>query len=758
MKKVFLAIAMVMMSILFVGCNIIDVEPDRDVAHKIIGKWITAETDSKVLPTNEKIVYEFVSATKAYMSLSFTENASDGNPWTDRKEVTVDIVGNYVTLTHNPEPGKTVVVELHVDAITGTTMIGKRNVTVRKDGGLVKSEENMIRCEKVDVDYSTKILGLWEGQMSSDQSEFDDGQEHRWEFMDDGTFVFYIKNDKGIWEAKNDEYSEYFVAGDLLCTRWKNAGVDTQECREWWEIATAGDKSMVWTALREKADGSQYTAAFTMHKVSVPTQAEVEAAIIGKWMSAEINGEPFLTDNKGVYTFITTTSAHMSSSVNSRPQLGDLWHDFTPLDVNISGNVVTLTHQLDEHKMMTIEMTVTSINADEMHADVHATLKVDGVVAGTVNDHIRYEKIKENYRKPIRGLWEGRRTAGGSTEYHRWEYLENGYYNFYIKVGEGQWTKMEDEFSEYFVDGRLLCTRWKNAGEGTVENREWWEIRSIEDDTMIWTALRQNELGERYVESFVMYRVHVPTADEIMQKIKATKWMTEKIDGEQALTNEKAVFTFFSKTQAAISAWFDDDAVTGEKAWVKQRVFDFVIEDNVITFTCKVDENTTIVDEMIVGVIDDENLHCLFRRTVYEDGTTLPYPGVNLELRKQEKTPVNYPSYILGTWEGRATSERSQYDDGQVHRWKYEALTSNFIYYVKDGDNWVPSSNTSNEYFIDGRLLLTRWVDNGVEYREWWEIMSLDDQTMIWSAIRKDEYGQRYTASFALTRVEYWEE
>ena len=86
-------------------------------------------------------------------------------------------------------------------------------------------------------------------------------------------------------------------------------------------------------------------------------QTEVETAIIGKWMSKEMNGKPFLTDNKGVYTFLTTTSARMSSSVNSRPELGDLWHDLTELDVNIFENVVKLYHQLDEHKMITIEMT-----------------------------------------------------------------------------------------------------------------------------------------------------------------------------------------------------------------------------------------------------------------------------------------------------------------------------------------------------------------------------------------------------------------
>ena len=179
----------------------------------------------------------------------------------------MDIVGNDVTLTHSPEPGKTVIVEIHVNAITGTTMIGKRKVTVRQDGGLVKSDECMLRCEKLDVDYSTKILGLWEGRMTSEQSAYDDGQEHRWEFKEDGTFVFYLKNNKGIWEKKEDEYAQYFVAGNLLCTRWKNAGEGTQENREWWEITAMSGGSMIWTALREKADGTQYTAAFSMTRI-----------------------------------------------------------------------------------------------------------------------------------------------------------------------------------------------------------------------------------------------------------------------------------------------------------------------------------------------------------------------------------------------------------------------------------------------------------------------------------------------------------
>lgn len=55
MKIAYLVIAL-MMSISLVGCEKenTQVEPDRDVANKIIGKWITAESDGKAMPTNYK--------------------------------------------------------------------------------------------------------------------------------------------------------------------------------------------------------------------------------------------------------------------------------------------------------------------------------------------------------------------------------------------------------------------------------------------------------------------------------------------------------------------------------------------------------------------------------------------------------------------------------------------------------------------------------------------------------------------------------
>ena len=76
--------------------------------------------------------------------------------------------------------------------------------------------------------------------------------------------------------------NEYFVASKLLCMRWINAD---QELREWWEIESIEDGVMKWKALRQKEDGTTYTATFEMKKIDVPSEAEVNdlSDDIGFW-------------------------------------------------------------------------------------------------------------------------------------------------------------------------------------------------------------------------------------------------------------------------------------------------------------------------------------------------------------------------------------------------------------------------------------------------------------------------------------------
>ena len=120
----------------------------------------------------------------------------------------------------------------------------------------------------------------------------------------------------------------------------------------------------------------------------------------------------------------------------------------------------------------------------------------------------RYDRITADYSQDILGTWEGKVTSAEDEhtdgEMHRWEYKADGTYAYYNKVGT-EWVANNDVLAEYFVDGTLLCTRWKKTAD-SEELREWWEI-TIENGVMKWTALRKKADGSTYTATFEMTKV-----------------------------------------------------------------------------------------------------------------------------------------------------------------------------------------------------------------------------------------------------------
>ncbi len=228
---------------------------DLRVAEKIIGKWVTADVDGQPLPTNEKKVITFVSTTKAYISAAFNANPEIGAHWFNKMEVAVAIDGNNVTVTSHPDEHTTTVEELTVTAINDSELTANRKLTASVDGNIVDTKEETVRYVKTTADYSATILGLWECQgITGGETNNDDNA--RLEFLADGTYRFYRRNDAGVWNLVPRQTNEYFVDGNLLCTRWQAEGEEMSY--EWWEIATAADGHMQWTALRQQADGSTF--------------------------------------------------------------------------------------------------------------------------------------------------------------------------------------------------------------------------------------------------------------------------------------------------------------------------------------------------------------------------------------------------------------------------------------------------------------------------------------------------------------------
>ena len=267
------------------------------LAEKLIGKWMVADIEGKPALTNRKTVLTFVSATKAYMSRSFDKpdggrkpsgddpdlkpkpgDRPGGRGWVDYEEFDVTIQGNRVMLDR-VEQGRHnnsfsyLILDISDTAFDCEFTLPKPPVRPEGEEGYdgegedkeVKTE--MQRFERIESDYALAAIGLWEGKVTSDDDEYTDGQLHRWELKDDDTYIYYRQNETGAWVDDVNEFADYFIDGTLLCMRWKNVGEDQKEHREWWEIASIEDGVMKWKALRQREDGSTYTATFSMNYV-----------------------------------------------------------------------------------------------------------------------------------------------------------------------------------------------------------------------------------------------------------------------------------------------------------------------------------------------------------------------------------------------------------------------------------------------------------------------------------------------------------
>ena len=229
------------------------------IEEMLVGRWMSSTIDGEPAVANEKTVFYMVSPSEVYSSVSrVNENRS---PWHAPSLTDFTIDGNVITFTSSPREGIAIIREYDITEISDNEFTANFVITHVRDGEETSEASRVVTFVRINDDYSSDIVGTWEGSCTSEGSVFDDGQPHRWEYHDDGTFVYYVQ-EGDEWVAHND--GDYFVNGILLCTRWFDGEVDN---REWWEISIDGD-TMSWTALRANDDGTTYTATFEMTRVA----------------------------------------------------------------------------------------------------------------------------------------------------------------------------------------------------------------------------------------------------------------------------------------------------------------------------------------------------------------------------------------------------------------------------------------------------------------------------------------------------------
>ena len=238
-----------------------------------------------------------------------------------------------------------------------------------------------------------------------------------------------------------------------------------------------------------------------------PTPSIAEQ-VVGKWLYIESDGEMVETSESSITNFVmegSTLKAYTSISMKDH----DLWAYNYPTDVLVEGNKLTLTMEKGDIKTIE-EFTDITVSGDDLRYTCNYTILRNGEVVDEMGPYqLHCVKVNVDYTEAIVGIWEAQVPNGDQQQTWRWDFDTDGTYVFSMKNGDNPWHVYEDEMSEYFVDGPLFCTHWQHDALSDVE-RDWWQIESIQDGKMKWTAVRVGDDLSTYTETLELIHEDTP--------------------------------------------------------------------------------------------------------------------------------------------------------------------------------------------------------------------------------------------------------
>ncbi len=239
-----------------------------------------------------------------------------------------------------------------------------------------------------------------------------------------------------------------------------------------------------------------------------------------------------------------------------------------------------------------------------------------------------------------------------------------------------------------------------------------------------------------------------PSESVIKEKILG-KWKRVKEDGEERVTNNRVVLTYFADGKMTYSRSSYSDYWTGYK-WYNENPFTYVVSGNVVTRE-GVEENGRVRKTFEeVAVLSDSEMKLICTGYLM-DGQSYSRYKVN----EFKRVAVDYSEDIIGTWEGVEMTGDETYGNADA-RIAYLPDGTYRYYQKNDRGEWeVKAGQEVSEYNVDGDWLATRWQEKGGEMNyEWWDIDEIKDGQMKWSALREREDGTRFTTTFTWRKVE----
>ena len=471
--------------------------PGKDIIlNELPGIWVLSETDGIQVMTNDINVREY--ALDGSTSVTFSSfDAELGNwSWYCGSRGGYSISENKVMERF---PGK----EEFYDIIDIDDQAQRRYIYRTVSNGEDTATDRIETYRKVPagLDFKNRIIGLWKGVSMTGDETFGNSN-HLWEYHEDGTFTYYERNRAGQWVPGKNVLNEYFVHGDLLTTRWQNA--DEPMNYEWWTIETIDEDRMVWSALREKEDGTVFKTTFEFQSVNEEAEEKIRNNIVGVWKLTTLDGQTLPTNERTIFTYDERGTKYISMSKNLPDATHRQWSMQTMVTYSLFGNQLT-EFSGTEYTHNTV------IDIDDYYFNYIVNLKVKNGQGTAINRHELCERVDStiDYSNLILGLWEGVSMSGDETygnEEHRWEFYLGGKYHYYTKDADGEWF-VDNSMNEYYVRGDWLNFRWRQTDNPECFF-ESWDITSLDENAMVWSALREREDGSTFVNTFELKRIN----------------------------------------------------------------------------------------------------------------------------------------------------------------------------------------------------------------------------------------------------------
>lgn len=232
-------------------------------------------------------------------------------------------------------------------------------------------------------------------------------------------------------------------------------------------------------------------------------EIDYESLIKGKWINILVDYQPILTD-AAFYCEYKSDKTQIYSIGYKTDENNKNWIENDGYTYSVKKNQITVDGPDKNGDVFHMVFEILLID------ETYMTYKVKEFRINNKDftDAKIYtcKRVTEDLSAKLKGIWYGKCTSAGSpdTEYHYWEYLSEGKYNYYFKDANGKWTKKSDNEGKYFLYGNMFVSTYTNdlitGGKG--KTFECWNIE-INGNTMKWNGLRDNS----YIVTYEMEKV-----------------------------------------------------------------------------------------------------------------------------------------------------------------------------------------------------------------------------------------------------------